>query len=343
MSNTNQPPFIERRRQPFITEAYSTKFQKRKQEEDIPFHRRTIATGVLEIGDGQSIALSEEGQKAGRSAIANELADLLHLRYTAGDPIAQLRSELDDVVAAWENYAQAVGVIGPEGKGSIFGFAYRVDYNKAVQLAGLAVLLRREDLLPRIDAMVHGFKGGDAIYEELVSPFLPDRPYTDTWYHTTPYTDALNAIDSKTKKERSELMGQAVEDWYAANEGVPFHDSHKNVSESGEGGYVGYWCFELAALCFVKDIDDSSFRDHITYPKDLVDYARAQGRLPDSGSSPQTVISAMPGQPVPKAGTWVTNAILEVRSLQMALGEKLPIAERDKGGNMITWYWRATK
>ena len=326
---TTQPPFIERRRQPFITEAYYLKRYADETQIGLPYWQQKLSAPNK----------SAEGIQDCYNGIAVDLTNLLHLRYTAGEPIAQLRSELDEVVAAWEDYAKASGVISAEGlQGSIFGFYYRVDYNKAVQLAGLAVLLRREDLLPRIDAMVFSFKGTDAIYEELVSPFLPDRPFAETLYHTTPYTDALNAIDSKTKKERSEHMGQAVEDWYAANEGVPFHDSHKNVSESGEGGYVGYWCFELAALCFIKDIDDSSFRDHITYPKDLVDYARAQGRLPDSGSAPQTVISAMPGQPVPRAGRWVTTALLEKRAWQMAAGEKLPTAERDKSGNLVIWY-----
>ncbi|MBT0571855.1 DUF1911 domain-containing protein [Curvibacter sp. CHRR-16] len=336
MSNANQVPFIERRRQPFITEAYSSQFQKIKRERSIPYFK-----SVLDEVRGVTSSEALQDKKDGYNAIANALTDLLHLRYTAGEPIEQLRTELDEVVAAWEDYAKAVGVIGPEGKGSIFGFAYRVDYNKAVHLAGLAVLLRREDLLPRIDAMVLGFKGSDAVYEELVSPYLPERPYADTWYHATPYTDALNAIDSEDPKERSALMGQAVEDWFAANEGQPFHGTHKDVDDSGEGGYTGYWCFELAALCFIKGIDDSAFRDHLTYPKDLVDFARSKGQLPTASAAPQTTLSAQPGQPVPRAGVWQTTALLDKRSLTLALGEKLPFTAQDKAGNAVVWFWKS--
>jgi len=53
---------------------------------------------------------------------------------------------------------------------------------------------------------------------------------------------------------------------------------------------------------------------------------------------PRTVLSAQPGQPVPRAGRWVTTALLEKRAWQMAAGEKLPTEERDKSGNLVIWY-----
>lgn len=39
--------------------------------------------------------------------------------------------------------------------------------------------------------------------------------------------------------------------------------------------YEGYWTFDAAAVCVIHGIDDTAFRDHLVYPKDLADWARA--------------------------------------------------------------------
>ena len=43
-----------------------------------------------------------------------------------------------------------------------------------------------------------------------------------------------------------------------------------NNDQGGEGAYYGYWCFEAALVVRLLDIDDSSFRDNVYYPKDMV-------------------------------------------------------------------------
>lgn len=39
----------------------------------------------------------------------------------------------------------------------------------------------------------------------------------------------------------------------------------------------GYWAFEAALATVLYDLDDSSYRDMLHYPKDLVDHARNNG------------------------------------------------------------------
>lgn len=330
MTNT-EPNFLEQRRQALLTEGYT-----------VSAIRRTRARRPMYLKEISSEPDSD-AHPGILSALANDTTDLLHLRYTAGESIETLPAYMDEVVNDWEADATAAGVIGANPQGSIFGFGYRVDYTRAVLLVGLAILLGRSDLLGRIDALVHSFKGTDAVYEELVSPYLPDRPFTDTWYHHTPYETALNAIDSSNSTEQSELMGKAVAQWYSANEGEPFYDTHKNIDSEGNGGYAGYWCFELAALCFIKGIDDSSFRHQVTYPKDLVDFARAQQTkaaapiqlAPASGA----VLSATPGQACPKAGIWFCPN-LENRELRLSEGDAMPGPHSGTAGNAVIWYWK---
>ncbi|ATE61638.1 PoNe immunity protein domain-containing protein [Thauera sinica] len=326
--------FLERRRQPFLTEG----FYKTWVRETFEIRRRVTAE---ELADP---TLSPLGRKYMLEGHASETTNLLHLRYTAGEPIEKLRGDLDEVVEAWEAFAKAAGVIGTQPAGSIFGFGYRSEYLPAVLLVGLTILLRREDLLPRIDALSFSFRGVDAVYEELVSPFIPGRGFVDTWYHAEPYTEALDAIDSNDPNEQSALMKEAVERWYASNEGMPFHGTHKDIDDEGHGGYFGYWCFELAALCYLKNIDDSRFRNHLTYPKDLVDFARAYRAEPDRQPPPEPgaatfqVLSARPGEPCPREGVWFA-VHLRGKEIRMRQGETMPGPEIGPSG-AVTWYFK---
>ncbi|NYI01990.1 PoNe immunity protein domain-containing protein [Cupriavidus plantarum] len=42
----------------------------------------------------------------------------------------------------------------------------------------------------------------------------------------------------------------------------------------------GYWAFEAAAVSVLFNIDDTPFRHHPLYPKDLADWARANHSKP---------------------------------------------------------------
>lgn len=58
---------------------------------------------------------------------------------------------------------------------------------------------------------------------------------------------------------------------------------------------------------------------------------------------PPEVVSAQPGEAVPRAGVWQTPAMLENRTLTLAAGETLPYAKTDKAGNAVVWFWKAEK
>ncbi|ATE59550.1 PoNe immunity protein domain-containing protein [Thauera sinica] len=326
--------FLERRRQPFLTEGFYETWERETFEIARPIMAKQLAKPTLSLFSRKNILAGN----------ASETTHLLHLRYTAGEPIEKLRGDLDEVVEAWEAFAKVAGVIGAKPAGSIFGFGYRSEYLPAVLLVGLTILLRREDLLPRIDALCFGFHGADAIYEELVAPFIAGRGFVDTWYHAEPYTAALDAIDSDDPNEQSALMKEAVERWYAANEELPFHGTHKDIDDEGHGGYFGYWCFELAALCYLKNIDDSRFRNHLTYPKDLVDFARAYQAEPDrrpppaSGAAALQVLSARPGEPCPREGVWFAIH-LRGKEIRMRQGETMPGPKIGPSG-AVTWYFK---
>ena len=256
--------FLAKRRQSFLSENYFETYQK--YTIDFGFARRLANLDEVKLELPRFIGVAY--------GMADTRTDFLSLQYTAGIPIDKLRGDLDQIVADWERYADALRKFNKQPDLWAFDFSDRVEYNQAMQLVGITILLKREDLLPRVAALCDAFKGDDAIYDALLFPYLPNRPSPEGFFHADPYNIVIDAIDEEDPKKQADLMKKAVKRWYTANKDQPFHDTHKQIDDDGSGGYFGYWCFELAALTVILGIDDSSFRDDITYPKDLADYAR---------------------------------------------------------------------
>lgn len=332
MTATETGNFLESRRQPFLTEGFFKTWERETFEVVAPIREAQLAQPDLSLLSRKNIL---EGY-------ANELTSLLHLRYTAGLPIERLRQDLDEVVAAWEDFAKVQREFKNDAEWSAFRFSYRTDYNQIIQLLGLTILMRREELIPRIHALCHIYRYEDSIYDALSEPFIDPGIETDEykWFHDAPYALVIDAIDSDDPVEQSALMKEAVEAWYPANEGLPFYDTHKDIDDEGHGGYCGYWCFELAALCYLKNIDDSSFREHITYPKDLVNFARSfdpEKHTPSPAAALPSGLTAYPGDVCPETGEWYAIH-LGGQKTYIEAGQTMPGPTRNPAGNLVVWY-----
>lgn len=331
MSQSNQD-FLKKRRQPFLTERYYLASEKEAVKHGIPERKQSLTSGKLQGLDLKYVAYGQ----------AKEYLHLLHLRYTAGYPIEKLAKDLDEVVSAWEDFAKIQREFLKQPDDAAFDFAIRVDYNHIIQLVGIAILLCRTDLLPRVNRLCFIYRGEDFLYDELLYPFVAGHVEAEEYklFHEYPYETLIDVLESEDPAEQSALMKEAVEDWYGDNEGEPFHDTHKRISDDGSGGYFGYWCFELAALCVIHKIDDVSFREHITYPKDLVDYCRANLDLTKPALSANSIeatrLRAEAGQPCPREGFYFTPAKVNSRKF-FKQGEIMPKVGGDYGATI--WQW----
>jgi len=79
------------------------------------------------------------------------------------------------------------------------------------------------------------------------------------------YQKLLDVIVAPAE-QRPALMKKYIEGWYKSMKPAAWH----NNDQGGEGAYYGYWCFEGALVVRLLNIDDSSFRDNIYYPVDMV-------------------------------------------------------------------------
>ncbi len=254
----------------------------------------------------------------------------LTLNYTAGQPIEPLRSELESVVVAYERYMLALREYEQDPNYPVFGFQEIAHFERMMQLVGLAYLLHRRDLIPRLHALIadSAYDGVDAVYEELVGHVLPDRPYLEHWYHQLPYQHLLNATDEPTPEGRTTELNAYCLAWYRAMEEAPWHDSHLRI-DGNDGDYFGYWAFEAGAIALLYDIDDSSIK-HMVYPKDLVAWSRSFQPESVASAPAPTRLRVEAGQPCPQAGWWVTTAKANSRRY-FQVGEVMPVLGGDYG------------
>jgi hypothetical protein len=317
-------PFHERRRQQFLTETFFVA--------GIQYCKEGLSRLAIRL---KSFDLDSED----RSLLAESIADFryrqLSLRYTAGEPIEQLRSELTGVVEAYERYQRALAdyeqipEIAPLGLGNIG------DYERCMQLIGLCYLLHRRDLLPRIAALEDpGYVGEDALYEDLLSYHLEDRVDTDEMQHIEVYDPLLGAIYGDTDEESEQCVDEYVNHWYPAFKDVPWHDGHLRINGT-DGDYFGYWAFEAGAVAYLCNIDDSKIK-HMVYPKDLVAWAHANEHLNTSSNADSTRLRCPADQPCPQAGYWFAPAKSDSRR-RFKAGEVMPSLGGDYG--VTIWQW----
>lgn len=288
----------------------------------------------------------------------NDALDRLSLEYTAGASMEELKALYPAAVNAFEAWVMAKRnwqyQAFPEDKGVVEPAGIEIEvatsYLELVRLLSLGVLLGEAESIRRVAALVKLLRHEDVVIEELLYAYIPDADnQVDTLHHAKLYDHLTAAIWGDTPEDSAKAMAKFLKNWYKFYEGAHWHNAHLRFGKLEDSpdwaNYYGYWAWEAGAMAYLYELDDSSYRDHLIYPKDMVDWARAQGPVPKEYTPPASeapqVLSAQPGQAVPRAGVWQTTALLEKRSLTLAAGEKLPYAQTDKAGNAVVWFWKS--
>lgn len=267
----------------------------------------------------------------------------LHLQYSAGVSPEHLRAFFLDALTYHEEYASYHVQFHRSPEASPHKVPhwdlFDRDFWKAIRFASFAILLGHTDLLSRI-AAVWDYENDelDGLLERLVAPFVPGRASPpDACTRHLPYFKLLKVFAADASK-RPALMTKYMDEWYTASRREPYYESH---TKGREHSFLGYWSFEAAAVAYVLDIDDASFRDHEFYPKDLADFARSLPR-PTALGGTSCVDAISPerlhcpgGLPCPRAGFWFSPARPDSRR-RFDAGETMP----DLGGDYGTTIWQ---
>ncbi|PHV32844.1 hypothetical protein CSQ94_13830 [Janthinobacterium sp. BJB312] len=319
--------FHEKRRQQFLSKQYF--------EADIQHATDISIPNLLQVLNAPDSDAEDRSRVS--EAIAYSTCKNFFLNYTAGESLDVLRDDLSKVIAAYEQYTKFDREYEEKPKFPPFRFAEIDDYERAIQLISLCYLLHRRDLLPRLAAMLDGaFAGKDTLYEDLFTYELKGRYDVDEWYHDKPYRDIINSFYRDMPEESISDLEKYLKNWYTSMKKAPWHDSHLDMRETG-GGYFGYWAIEAAAAVYLLELDDRSFRDHIVYPKDLLDYARKLDKQAALMSTVPEKLRVEGGNPCPQIGYWFTPAIPgSLRHFEQ--GEIMPVSMDWQYGATI-WQW----
>ncbi|HDR9226755.1 TPA: DUF1911 domain-containing protein [Burkholderia vietnamiensis] len=317
--------FDSKRRQRFLGEDYF-KWLMESLSDDVAYWSENIApTGETESERKATTALYLSSYSYRRFL----------LMYTGGVDIEHLRVELESVVDAFEQYTKAKRLYEADAEQPPLAFSVIGDYETVMQLIGCCYLMHRRDLLPRIVGMFDpAYRGQDTLYEDLLSYEFAGRVDVDSWFHDVPYRPLVFSLYRETKDECISDIIEYLEAWYPGMTAAPWHDGHLEAQKNGKGAYVGYWAIEAAAAAYLLKVDDSSFRDHLLYPKDLADFARnydaAKSNAPAlQGSGAKTVRT---GQVCPETGIWKAQGH-HVPGVLVQQGERMPeVFAPDKSG-----------
>lgn len=258
-------------RQSFLTEAHSARLHEFLAADTIKLEKAELTADSIEQAHSLRTMLIAE----------NKFVSWV-LSYTAGKELSDLSDDFESVVLAYEHYQKAQGVLRNDPLISPLGLENLEDYERSLQLIGIAILINRWDLFERIVGLLDpGYRSEDALYEEIVGRIQSGRADLQEWYHDQPYRTLLDAIDAEDKQTAANLLRQYCKNWYRAFKSSPWHDSHLDIRQAG-GIYFGYWAFEAGAVAYLYDMDDSHI-SHMVYPKDLVAYARNTRKPRDHG------------------------------------------------------------
>ena len=305
-----------------------------------------VAERVKVDDGGRSLA----GISGALGAIASDTVSYLHLQYSAGAKLEDMRRWFPSALGFWEEYAE-YHVAFQRTPASAHMIAHMTlgdrGFWDAIRLTSFGLLLGHPRALARLCALWdYGNQPLDGLLERLVAPFVPGRaPPPDTCTRHLPYFKLLKVFAADADK-RAALMTRYMDEWYTASRREPYYESHK---KGREHSYLGLWSFEAAAVTYVLQIDDSSYRDKDFYPRDLVDYARSLPLPPELGGPPADSASSsnpsglrcQAGQPCPRTGWWVTPAKAGSRR-RFEQGDTMPAIGGDYGTTIWQWDDRQT-
>jgi hypothetical protein len=206
------------------------------------------------------------------------------LDYTLGIEINELFSRMGCILSYIHSsidYVDKYNLVNSDDKMNIIILTEYFETEELSNLLGLCILFERQDWFETIvKAVDFDQENREKALDSLIAMKIPNYPITEekTPRELSFRNPLYNAIHAETDKDTLKFLDEYLRHWYDGlrKTGYSYIDSHlKQQGDSRDTcSFVGYWCFEAAAVAYLKDIDDSSLHRFIYYPKDMVEYAR---------------------------------------------------------------------
>lgn len=221
------------------------------------------------------------------SGIVRSMTDRLRCMHGLGYPLAKLVSRVvDDIPCMQLQTEQARSDMADRAFGLIWG-CHRGDFS----FMALALMLLPERSQLHTLVTLLNTRPGERNYvlDLLLSAFVPGwqmaKKYTrkHSVNSPLPWSDPVVRALAQSPERRPEALSKYMKSWCRIMKPLgykPVRDYSPEAAERRgelEGLFV-HFAFEVALAVCAYDIDDADFRDHPYYPRDLVDYYRANLR-----------------------------------------------------------------
>lgn len=200
----------------------------------------------------------------------------MQLLYTAGADINVIEPLLTPAIE-WQSERLAYYE-------TVYGEDYLLipedNTNEAYLLISLCILFNQEDLLNEFCKSIFDYPSLvlDGYLQMIWPHFVVDED--EPLPRGYAFRKKLKqAIEATTEQETIKHLKAYLRSWYGAfqkigNTMIDGHLKQEDAIKNRIYTYFGYWCFEAAAVAYLKNIDDTALHECIWYPKDMVQYAR---------------------------------------------------------------------
>ena len=189
---------------------------------------------------------NERGIRLGKAHLSKLYLDCAKAAYSAGADLSEMYAYYTQAINYYKDVCVPVDSL----------------YN-VVDFLSIGVLFQKSktEFLPALEIMVEKFNSQDGLICFLLQ-YLQDKPL-EMRQSKLSYFNQLAEGDDKIAVLSSELSH-----WYQHHKSASWYNSHNSKNNT----YCGYWCFEIAALSKILEIDDKEFARNPYYPYDLAHY-----------------------------------------------------------------------
>lgn len=202
--------------------------------------------------------ISDEERVSLKETIFQTSLEHLIMRYSSGEDTNYLLPYYINALEALRDYHS-------EPNYKPLYFKELDDYIIAIWLVSIGVLLEIDG--PTFETLVMniGNKNKDSIYDYIVNYRINNWGVSSSILHEEQYS-ALSESLFKSGVEQVCLIEEFIKTYYYSMSSAFWHDRHLG----DDTDFFGYWCFELAAIVKISNVDDTDFSNNIFYPRDLL-------------------------------------------------------------------------
>jgi hypothetical protein len=140
------------------------------------------------------------------------------------------------------------------------------DYMISLWLLSWAILMEEDQ-----ESMQHilgwiGHPGKDALFDTIAGRFVSIANPAQSLLYKRAYKNLYLAITTDDPTRQAMLLRRFITAYLSSTQNAYWNGRHVR----DDAFFMGYWCFELAAVVKLFGLSEDSVRDHMVYPKDLV-------------------------------------------------------------------------